>query len=141
MSFVIPFEYTDAMIYANTHLKGVLGFRGVLDLEFYLLWRSDKMLRKCQDIPSVQCLYKHLQCLHPVMTFWIFVLIYDAIITKIISFVIFTFPSFLPKMNFFTVRWAVMSPRYVHYNLRIQQKLFMKSQLYPKFIDVIIKNN
>ena len=50
VSSVKLLEYVDGMISMNTHLKGVLGFRGVFDIEFYLLWRYDILCRMGQDI-------------------------------------------------------------------------------------------
>ena len=51
MSFVNVFEDVAGMMYMDTHLKGVLGFRGVIDLYFiYLLWRYDMMCKKGQDL-------------------------------------------------------------------------------------------
>ena len=88
---------------------------------FCLLCKSDITCRKGQYIPWYQCLAKHLQYLQPVVTLCTFVLISDAIISKNLYFsefacVIFTFPSFSPKMHALPVRCAVMSPCYVHYH-------------------------
>ena len=107
------------MISINTHLKFILGLRGVFDIDFFLC-RSDMMCIMGQYIPLSQYLDKHLQYLQPVLTFWDCALIFDAIIPKIPSFggfyfVIFVFPLFLPKMHVFPVGCEVMSPRSVNY--------------------------
>ena len=39
------------MMSMSTHWKGVLAFKGVLDIVFYLLWRFDMMCRMGQGLP------------------------------------------------------------------------------------------
>ena len=51
VSFVKLLEGMAGIMSMNTHLKGVLGFRGVFDLDFYLLWISDMMFIMGQDLP------------------------------------------------------------------------------------------
>ena len=126
------------MISMHTHLKGVLDFRDVFDLDFYLLWRSDIICRMCQSLPWSQFLSKHLQYLCTVVTLLIYVLISDATITQKIyflefAFVILTFPSFLPKMHVLFVHYAVRSPHSIRYHWRKTCKnLYEKFRYVPK---------
>ena len=85
---------------------------------FYLLWISNMMCRIAQYLPWGQCLAKNLQYLQPVVTLWICVLISDAIIRREFSFltfffVVLTIPSLLPKIHIFSMRYVVISLRYV----------------------------
>ena len=82
MSFVKNFEDMVGMMSMETHLKCVLGFRGVVDIDFYILWISDMMCRKDQYLPLVQCLAKHFKYLQPVVILWTCVLIFYATILK-----------------------------------------------------------
>ena len=56
-SFVKLVGYMAGMMSINNHLKGVLsfsgilGFSGVFDIKYLLIFISGMMCRKCQDIP------------------------------------------------------------------------------------------
>ena len=77
---------------------------------------------KVQDIPRSQCIDISFQYIQLVVTFWVCILIFDAIIPNKIyfrelAFLILTFPLFFSiKMHVFAVHCAVMSPLSVHYH-------------------------
>ena len=94
MSFVKLLEDVTGMMSMNIHLKGLLYFRGGFDLYSKLLWISGMMCRMGLDLSLDQYIAKHLQYLHPLVTFWICVLIFDAIIPKKLYFWVFAFCGF-----------------------------------------------
>ena len=136
------------MMSRNTHLKGILDFRGVPDIGFfYLFWRSDMMCRMYQDLPQYKCLTKNLQYLKLVVTLWIYVFISDAIISKILCFPVFCLDDF--EFSFvLTIIACFLCAFYgnvtVVCSLSLKKpckNIFENRRYVPIFFDVIMGNN
>ena len=133
MSFVKILEYMAGIMSRNTHLKGVLGFRYVFDLDFLFIVDIWHDVQKRSESTLISIFPKYLQYLQPVLTLWTCVLIFDAIILKKcyflgICFCGFDF-TFVKKMYVFYVRCAVMSPHSVHYHwIKLRKTLYEKGR-------------
>ena len=126
MSFVKLLEDVAGMMSMNIHFKCVLDFIGVFDLAFLFIIKIWHDVKKGWWYTLISMFWKKIKYPHSVLTLWICVPIFDAMIPNKLFLVIFfltlTFPSFLPKMHAFVLLCAVMLPRYIRCHLRKPHK-------------------
>ena len=134
MAFVKLLEDMAGMIPINTHLKVFLGFIGVFDIDFSFIvdiWH-DVQNESGSTLSSISCqTFSVSPCSRDLLDLCPNLWHNNSKETLLlgICFCCFYFSLvFLPKMHFFTVRRAVISPRSVHYHWGKLCKTFTKKE-------------
>ena len=137
MSFVQLLVDVAGMISLNTHLKGVLDFRGIFDISFLFIleiyndvqnvsgstlrsiyWQTFAVSPYSNDLVDL-CPNIWFNNSKETFLFWF-------------CFLILNFLLFIPKMHVFFVRCAIMSPCSIHYHRRkLCKTLYEKVRYVP----------